>query len=89
MESLGDPGTSEPKPTSMLLGNLALCESRPAIHACQTNRPPHDRHIQRAREAETVERDCTSEPHPVRQHGKRCVDDSFRPHWDHRARSLP
>ena len=40
MESLGDPGTSEPKPTSMLLGNLALCESRPAIDACQTNWPP-------------------------------------------------
>ena len=32
----------------MLLEKSSLCESRPAIHACQTNRAPHHRHIQRA-----------------------------------------
>jgi len=52
----------------MLPGKSSLCESRPANHACQTNRAPHRGHIQPAREAETVERDCTSEPHRVRQY---------------------
>src|SRR5215469_1308177 len=65
------------------LGKSSLCETRPASHACQTNRAPHCGHIPPAREAETVERDCTSEPHPVGQHGKRYVDDSFRPLWNH------
>jgi hypothetical protein len=40
----------------VLPGKSGLCETRPASHACQTNRAPHRGHIQPAREAETVER---------------------------------
>lgn len=56
----------------------ALCKTGGLTHAGQTNASPHRGHIQPGREGQTAERDCTSEPRPIRQRGSKEFEKALR-----------